>query len=164
MIAIRRALPAEASGLCHVVETIVAEGIYTAIARAWTVEEQASYLRGLTHREAVFAAFEGGSVIGFQVIDRWAALDSMAHVGQIGTFLLPAWRGQGIGSRLFGNTLPFASEAGYRKLLIQVRAGNTGALAFYRRLQFVECGRLRAQVQIGGVFEDEILLERPVEL
>ena len=33
------------------------------------------------------------------------------------------------------------------------------AQAFYKRLGFVECGRLRAQVMIDGVEDDEIVME-----
>jgi ribosomal protein S18 acetylase RimI-like enzyme len=42
-----------------------------------------------------------------------------------------------------------------RKLVIQVRASNRAAQAFYKRLGFVECGRLRAQVIIDGREDDE---------
>ena len=52
----------------------------------------------------------------------------------------------------------FALSAGYRKLVIQVRASNAPAL-FYRRLGFVECGRLASQVVIDGCDDDEIILE-----
>jgi ribosomal protein S18 acetylase RimI-like enzyme len=56
-------------------------------------------------------------------------------------------------------TEPFAREAGYRKLAIQVRASNTAAQGYYRRLGFHECGRLTRQVIIDGFEDDEILME-----
>jgi ribosomal protein S18 acetylase RimI-like enzyme len=83
----------------------------------------------------------------------------MAHVGQVGTFLLPEWRGQGVGRQLWSVTESFARQAGYRKLAIQVRASNTAAQAFYRRLGFHACGRLTRQVIIDGFEDDEILME-----
>lgn len=83
----------------------------------------------------------------------------MAHVGQVGTFLLPAWRGLGVGRQLWSATEAFARGAGYRKLAIQVRASNTVAQAFYRRLGFQECGRLTRQVIIDGIEDDEVLME-----
>jgi ribosomal protein S18 acetylase RimI-like enzyme len=83
----------------------------------------------------------------------------MAHVGQIGTFLLPEWRGQGLGRQLWNVTLAFARESEYRKLLIYVRASNTHAQAFYRHLGFRECGRLARQVVIDDVADDEVLME-----
>jgi ribosomal protein S18 acetylase RimI-like enzyme len=83
----------------------------------------------------------------------------MAHVGQVGTFLLPEWRRRGVGRQLWNVTLAFARDAGYRKLLIQVRASNATAQAFYRHLGFKECGRLARQVVIDGVEDDEVLME-----
>ena len=68
-------------------------------------------------------------------------------------------RGQGIGPALFAATRPFAVDAGYRKIVITVRASNAAALSFYRKLGFVECGRLTKQVVIDGVEDDEVLLE-----
>jgi GNAT superfamily N-acetyltransferase len=93
---------------------------------------------------------------GFQTLDRWSPLlDSMAHVGQVGTLLLPAWRGRGVGRELWKATAAFAREAQYRKLVIQVRGTNTHAQAFYRRLGFAECVRLSRQVTIDGCQEDD---------
>jgi ribosomal protein S18 acetylase RimI-like enzyme len=82
----------------------------------------------------------------------------MAHVGQVGTFILPAWRNRGVGRQLWDVTLPFARSA-YRKLVIQVRGSNTTAQAFYRHLGFADCGRLARQVVIDGVEDDEVLME-----
>ena len=83
----------------------------------------------------------------------------MSHVGQVGTFLLPEWRGQGVGRQRWNATVAFARDAGYRKLVIQVRGSNTAALAFYRRIGFKDCGRLARQVIVDGVEDDEVLLE-----
>jgi L-amino acid N-acyltransferase YncA len=99
-------------------------------------------------------------VVGVQSLDRWSPLfNSMAHVGQVGTFLLPEWRGRGVGRNLWSATSSFARGAGYRKLLVQVRASNAPALGFYRALGFQECGRLTRQVIIDGFEDDEVLME-----
>jgi len=83
----------------------------------------------------------------------------MAHVGQVGTFLLPAWRGRGLGRTLWNATAAFARAAGYQKLLIQVRSSNVRAQSFYRSLGFAGCGRLSRQVRIDGEYDDEALME-----
>ncbi len=99
-------------------------------------------------------------IVGFQSIDLWSRLlTSIAHVGQVGTFALTEWRGQGVGHQLWSVTESFARQAGYLKLAIQVRASNTAAQAFYQRLGFHECGRLTRQVIIDGFENDEILME-----
>ena len=60
----------------------------------------------------------------------------MAHVAQLGTFVLPDWRGRGVGRALFDATRRFAGAAAYRKLVIQVRAANAPAHTFYRQMGF----------------------------
>jgi len=150
---VRRACPSDAAGIVNVLSTVAAERIYSAIEVAWSVEQETRYLESLSSREAVH---------GLQSLDLWSGmLPSMAQVGQLGTFVLPEWRGRGAGRLLWGSTEPFARAAGYRKLVIQVRASNLSAQAFYRTtLGFRECGRLSRQVVIDGIEDDEILMAR----
>jgi RimJ/RimL family protein N-acetyltransferase len=144
-----------------VLHTVVSERVHSAIDRAWTTEEQQGYLRSLSDREAVHVAIaDSGLVVGCQTLDLYSpVLRSMAHVAQLGTFILPSWRGRGVGETLFHTTRHFALSAGFRKLVIQVRASNLSAQSFYQRLGFVECGRLKRQVIIDGGEDDEIVLE-----
>jgi ribosomal protein S18 acetylase RimI-like enzyme len=83
----------------------------------------------------------------------------MSHVRQIGTFLLPAWRRHGVGHALFRFTQAFARDADYSKFVIQVRASNSSAQAFYKSLGFRECGRFSRQVRIDDQEDDEIMME-----
>ena len=158
---IRRATVEDAEGVASVLRSVVSERVHSAIDRAWTADQQRSYLESLSSREAFHVAIAAsGTIIGYQSLDLYSpVLPSMAHVGQLGTFLLPEWRGRGVGQALFNFTMPFAASVGYRKLVIQVRASNVSAQAFYKRLGFVECGRLRAQVIIDGGEDDEIVME-----
>jgi len=144
-----------------VLEVIAAERIHSAIDHAWTAEEERRYLESLSPREAIHVAVDDAQgIVGLQVLDVWSPiLKSMAHVGQVGTFLLPDWRGRGLGRQLWSATVAFAREAGYRKVVIQVRGSNTAAQAFYGRLGFQHCGRFSRQVIIDGVEDDEVLME-----
>lgn len=158
---VRRASPDDAGGIAAVLDTVTRERVYSAVERAWSADEQQRYLASLSPREAFHVAIdETGDVVGYQSLDLYSTiLPSMAHVGALGTFLLPAWRRHGVGQALFDATRQFAALAGYRKFVIQVRASNLAAQAFYRQLGFVECGRLRAQVIVDGSEDDEVLLE-----
>lgn len=161
VVEIRRATPDDAGAIAAVLAVVTAERIHSAIDRAWTADEQRRYLESLSPREAIHVAVDATQrVVGLQVVDRWSAgLTSMAHVGQVGTFLLPEWRHRGVGRRLWSATTAFASEAGYRKLVIQVRGSNAAAQSFYQRLGFQPCGRLSRQVVIDGIEDDEVLME-----
>ena len=158
---VRRATPDDAGGITAVLDAVTRERVHSAIERPWAAEEQRRYLASLSPREAFHVAIdESGGVIGYQSLDRYSTiLPSMAHVGALGTFLLPAWRRHGVGQALFDATRQFATAAGYRKFVIQVRGSNLAAQAFYTQLGFVECGRLRAQVIVDGTEDDEVVLE-----
>ena len=158
---VRRASPADAAAIVRVLQTVAAERVHSAIDRAWSVEQEESYLASLSPREGFFVAVdEFDGIAGFQSLDLWSSLlPSMAHVGQVGTFLMPEWRGKGVGRALWNATRPFACECGYRKLAIQVRATNAVAQSFYRGLGFRECGRLTRQVMIDGFEDDEVIME-----
>jgi ribosomal protein S18 acetylase RimI-like enzyme len=163
-VSVRRATPDDAPGIVRVLRVVVDERIFSAIDEVWSVDQERQFLSSLSPREAVHVAVDvTGAIVGLQIVDRWSPLlRSTAHVGQVGTFLLPERRQQGIGARLWDATLAFARGVGYRKLVIQVRASNWTALRFYARLGFVECGRLRGQVVIDGKEDDEVILERSV--
>lgn len=160
MFSVRVATPDDAAAVAAVLRVVVSERVHSAIDRAWTVEEERAYLVSLSSREVVHVVIDGiHGIVGLQVLDHWSTLDSMAHVGQVGTFVLPSHRRRGLGHALWAATTAFARAAGYRKLVIQVRGTNEAAQAFYRQLGFRECGRLVGQVLIDGVEEDELLME-----
>jgi len=159
-VLVRRATPDDAEAIAAIWEVICAERVHTAVSRPFTPQQEREYLVSLSEREGVFVAEVGRQVVGFQSLDRWARYtDSFDHVGTVGTFVLPAWRGGGIGRRLAEHTFAFARACGYEKLVIYVRAGNTGAQAFYRSVGFVPKGVLTRQVKIDGQYEDEVFME-----
>ena len=160
-LTVRRAVPQDAPGIVAVLAAVVGERVHSAIDRIWSVEQERRYLESLSAREVIHITVDDANrIVGLQILDRWSAvLDSMAHVGQVGTFLLPAWRGRGVGRDLWTATAAFARAAQYRKLVVQVRSTNSHAQYFYRRLGFAECGRLSRQVMIDGSEDDEILME-----
>ncbi len=154
-------MPADAEGIVAVLTVIAAERIHSAIDRVWSVEQERRYLESMSPREAIHVAVDARqAIVGLQSLDLWSPLlTSMSHVGQVGTFLLPEWRGRGVGRQLWNVTVSFTRDAGYRKLVIQVRGSNTAAQAFYRRLGFQDCGRLSRQVIVDEREDDEVLME-----
>jgi len=159
-VIVRRATVADAPAISAIWEEIVAEKRFSAVARAWSPDEEAAYIEGLSSREAVFVAQVDGRVVGFETLDRWVTYPSfMDHVGQLGTFVSTRRRAAGIGKMLAEATFGFAREHHYRKLVIWVRGSNEVAERFYRGLGFRECGRLSKQLLIDGAWDDEVLME-----
>lgn len=161
MYVIRRATRTDAEAIIGILEEIAAERIFTAINKPWSAGQQRRYLDSLSEREAIHVAeTDTEGIVGYQTLELWApTLDSMAHVGQIGTFLKPEWRRRGVGAALFRTSVEFARKREFVKFVIQVRSSNDSAQAFYLRLGFRECGRLRRQVRIGCQEDDEIIME-----
>ncbi len=159
---VRRATPDDADSIVAIWRAIVAETIFSAVDRPFTAEGEREYLQSLSQREAVFVAetADAGAIVGFQSIDQWTKLfHSMDHVGQLGTFVVHEWRGRGVGRQLAEKTMSFARSTGYEKLVVFVRASNTGAQRFYAGLGFLPCGRLARQVRIASACDDEIMME-----
>jgi L-amino acid N-acyltransferase YncA len=158
---VRAAVEKDAGQIVSVLREIARDRVYTAITEPWSEARQQRYMRGLSRREAIHVAEDRhGKTIGYQVLDLWApTIASMAHVGQVGTFIQAGWRRRGVGAALFGRTRAFALSRQYAKFVVQVRSGNAPAQSFYRQLGFQDCGRLARQVRVDGMEEDEILME-----
>jgi L-amino acid N-acyltransferase YncA len=159
-INIRKAIIKDAKAISDIWKIICGEQIYTAVNQPFTPKQMRNYLQSLSYREGIFIAIINDSIVGFQSLDMWAKYtDSFDHVCVIGTFILPKWRCQTIGSHLANYTFDFARKNGYEKLIIYIRSGNKNAQAFYKTLGFIPKGVLTKQVKIDGKYEDEIFME-----
>ena len=159
-ISIRKAFIQDAEEISSIWSVICSERIYSAVNNPFTPEQEREYISSLTNREGIFVAENKSQIVGFQSLDKWAEYsDSFAHVGVIGTFILPKWRNRKIGSQLAKYTFNFARNNNYEKIVIYVRANNSGAIEFYRKLGFVQKGVLSRQVKIDDQYEDELFLE-----
>lgn len=101
---------------------------------------------------AVLVAREDGAVVGMASARR---LGDEAHVIRLAVD--PAHRRRGVGRALLDGLVAWAADVGAPTLLLEVRAGNTAALALYAGAGFVVDGR-RPHYYPDG--EDALLLRR----
>jgi RimJ/RimL family protein N-acetyltransferase len=102
-------------------------------------------------------ADERGDAIGFVQIANVHRLD---RIGEGGICLLPESRGRRLGRAAMLLLMQIAfGRLGLRKLLLNVRADNTSALALYGRLGFRTVGRLAEHYDDGQARHDVVLLE-----
>jgi ribosomal-protein-alanine N-acetyltransferase len=97
----------------------------------------------------------GASLAGFvlfaQVADECEILDIAVD---------PGARRHGLGARLLAVALAEAVERGARRCLLEVRASNAGAQAFYRAAGFAADGRRKDYYRNGQGREDALLMSR----
>lgn len=90
----------------------------------------------------------------------WARLPEAAELHNLA--VAPPWRRRGVARALLQASLRQLAAAAVPRLLLEVRAGNTPALALYRALGFVEDGRRRGYygAAAGAAAEDALLMSR----
>ncbi|MFX1385017.1 MAG: GNAT family N-acetyltransferase [Promethearchaeota archaeon] len=158
---IRKATPKDAKNISYIWEVICSERIYTSVDKAFTARQEREYISSLSEREVIFIVEVDNKAIGFQTLDLWSKiLNSFNHVGTIGTFILPEWRGKGISYILANHTFDFARAKDYKKVVIYVRKGNERAIKFYQNLGFHIKGELERQVKINNIYENEVFMEK----
>jgi dephospho-CoA kinase len=160
----RPGLLADAEGIAAVLNAVVHERDRSVIDRTFTPAQERSFLRRLPARSRLTVAEVGNVVAGFQVLEPYALYTgAMNHVATVGTYVAAAVRGAGLGRRMTGETFEQARAAGFSKIVVQVRADNAGALAFYDALGFRACGRLACQARLEGSDVDILLFEKFLE-
>ena len=150
----------DAAGVAAVLNSVIAEGSYTALAGYFSPEDEQAFLQSLGPRSELFVAEHGDQIVGFQVIEPLVAYTpTMDHVCQFATYVQAGLRGQGVGQRLAQATQAFARVNGYEKAVVYVLASNQAGLAYYRGLGFETRGVLTRQTKIEGRYHDEVFLE-----
>jgi ribosomal-protein-alanine N-acetyltransferase len=93
-------------------------------------------LREAISRGIAWAAEVDGDVAGL-IVGRFAADEFEI----LNLAIRPALRRKGIAARLVNCAAERARAEGARNIFLEVRASNAGAIAFYSRMRFFQCGR-----------------------
>jgi Acetyltransferases len=82
-----------------------------------------------------FAAFEGNKIVSF-TCNGIGTFESKRTAYDTGTGTIKDYRGQGLATKVFDNSLPYLREAGIGQYLLEVLQHNTGAVSLYRKIGF----------------------------
>ena len=104
-----------------------------------------------------FVGVAHDAVVGWCDIRR-RPFPTIAHRGDLGMGILPAYRGQGIGARLLRAATTGAAERGIARIEFEVRADNSRALALYEKSGFIREGIVRDAVFVDGRYVDAIAM------
>ncbi|MDQ4008192.1 MAG: ribosomal protein S18-alanine N-acetyltransferase [Actinomycetota bacterium] len=117
-------------------------------ADAWSAASVAGELTG-PGRQALVAVDDSGAVCGYVVV---LLVGDVADLQRVA--VAPALRRRGVASALLAGC-----HVGAARMLLEVRADNAGALAFYDRHGFAEIARRRRYYADGA---DAVVMKREV--
>jgi len=115
-------------------------------------------------REIIILAINERTIIG-GLDFRSSKRSRLAHTGDFGMAIRKEWRGIGVGSILLSTLMDWAeSNPDIEKVSLRVLASNAPAIALYKKLGFVEEGRLLREVKYeNGLYSDELIMARFVD-
>lgn len=152
----RPATPSDAAEIAALINEIIAIGGTTAYETPFTPEHADREFISPPHGLACTLAEDDGALLGFQVLlwpnehepfpDGWAYIGTYARVGRTGG---------GVGRTLFAETIRLARAAGVKTIDATIRADNTGGLAYYTRMGFIDYDR-----RVGVPLKDGALVDR----
>lgn len=87
------------------------------------------------------------------------SLHNLRHVAALHIAVHIGWQEQGVGKQLLNELIVWAkNSAELKKIELSVRAGNTRAIALYKKSGFQEEGRLKNHVKVGNSYQDDLLM------
>ena len=153
----------DAAALVGILNPIIKGGSYTILDHCLTTEQEREFIAQFPSR-GVFQVAElaqSGEVVGFQDVEPFAGYTgALDHVGIIATFVDLSRRHNGIGVKMAEFTFEAARKKGFEKLFTYVRADNSNALDFYRKIGFRIVGTAERQAKIGDSYIDEVIIEK----
>jgi L-amino acid N-acyltransferase YncA len=155
-IEIRPVREEDAPELATLLNEIIARGGTTALEEPFTADGLARLMLIGPDVICCFVAAERatGRLLGFQSLERWAGPPE--DIGDIATFVRVGLTQRGVGTSLFAATRGEAGKVQLATINATIRADNSGGLAFYNRIGFVDHGVQRAAPLKDGTPVDRI--------
>lgn len=142
-IVTRPAHRSDAESMCRLLNTIIIEGGTTAHREPFSEEKMIAAYIEAPLGIACTVAVDGDDILGFQSLEwpdhHWSGDNALpSGWAVIATYVAQATHGQGIGRLLFSETIKAAETAGVKTIDATIRHENTGGLAYYSRMGFVD--------------------------
>ena len=106
-----------------------------------------------------FVAEQDKEIVGHAFLEP-LHLKSICHVAQLSIGVHKGWQEKGIGTALMKKIIEWAKQSqAIEKIELNVRAINVRAIALYKKMGFIEEGRLKNRIKVeDGHYIDDVLM------
>jgi RimJ/RimL family protein N-acetyltransferase len=140
------------------VQAIIKNGQYIQKEKVRSLEDEQAFIDEMKQKKNMYTAVEmHNRVVGIARILK-DDLKMKEHTGLFRTWLTDEAQGKGIGNQIMEYALEWGQRAKLHKIWLTVFSGNEGATYLYKKYGFVEEGIQKDQVQVNGIYQDEIYM------
>lgn len=154
MMHVRRAGALDTGAMAELLNEVISEGGTTALTEPVTGDDLKGWMKR-PHSIWHLAEDDAGEVLGFQYVSPVQGEQTLA--AEIATFARVGRTGLGIGSALFEATKTACIGEGYEWIRANIRADNSGGLAYYQSRGFEDYGRIGGYRMTNGQVVDKVL-------
>ncbi|UTM60028.1 GNAT family N-acetyltransferase [Photobacterium sp. CCB-ST2H9] len=137
-------------------DTVAKENRFLAQTEALPLEIITSFVKDSIENDAIqYVALVNNQVVGWaDIFPHWAS--TLAHRGNLGMGVHPAYRGQGIGEQRLRTCLKKARSKGISRIELETRADNFPSINLYKKLGFVTEVTKKNAMKFNETFFDSI--------
>jgi ribosomal protein S18 acetylase RimI-like enzyme len=152
--------------LLDFINSLVEEGANIIRAKKVSREEEIEWLSGTLARVekgevfCLAAEVDGHVVANSEIV---MGTGYSKHVGVIGIGIKKGFRGIGIGTEMMRALEEHARKIGLKVLTLAVFANNQHAINLYKKMGFIETGRVPKRFFKNGAYIDEIIMTKTLE-
>ncbi|MCA9371411.1 GNAT family N-acetyltransferase [Candidatus Woesebacteria bacterium] len=170
-IALRYPTIADADMMMEYINAISKENTFiTFSGEQLTREEEEAHLQNTMHSislsdAVVIVAEYNGAIVGVSDVTRiLTGRTRERHTARFGISIRKDFRGEGLGKALMSTIIEEATQhiGGLKIIKLQCYGLNTPALNLYKKLGFVEYGRLPEGIQYKGQYADTVLMYKRI--
>lgn len=144
-IMIRRGERQDIPTLLDIYNYEVLHGVATLDIRPRTLEEWTEWYEAHNIKNhPLIVAVVNNTVAGYATLSEYRTKEAYASTVELSIYVDPAYRGQGVASRLMAEILHLAKEDDSIHLVVSViTAGNEASVALHNKYNFTFCGTIR---------------------
>jgi len=158
---LRRVLPGDAAAVAAIRNDVIRETLVTFTSEGTTADGVAQEIEAAQSACLPWLVAErDGRLAGFARAGQFRAGPGYAHTLEHSVLLAADARGQGIGFALMTRLMEDARTGGAHVMVAAISGANPAAVAFHRRLGFVEVGRMPEVGRKWGRWLDLVLMQR----